>query len=185
MSVLPRITPAAALDRLTAALTAAGVTLGPVKPGTRVTRTVEHGGASWELTYCGPMGWCLRGPGVEHGVGVDEEEAAARITARSAEEPAPARMVHVRIGVHRTAYHPDAACPALNGKPETYGGREYIPEAEAQERGLSLCKACETGDSAVPETYAGVPVPALIRGSWTGPLGEGWRLGIRSALAAR
>lgn len=183
MSVLPRHIPAAALDRMTAALAAAGAELGPVKPGTRVTRTVEHDGASWELTYCGPMGWCLRGPGVEHGVGVDEEEAAARITAPTA-PAAPARMVHVRRGIYRTAYHPDAACPALNGKQETYGGQESMPEAEAQERGLKLCQQCETDSSSVPETYAGVTVPAYVRGSWTAPLGEGWRLGVRSSLAA-
>lgn len=184
MSVLPRTIPAAALELMTAILAAAGVELGPVKPGTRVTRTVEHDGATWELTYCGPMGWCLRGPGAEHGVGVDEAEAAVRITARPA-APAPStRPVHVRIGSHRTAYHPDAACPALNGKPETYRGQELMPEAEAQGSGLTLCKTCETEDSEVPETYAGVPVPALVRGAWTAPLGEGWRLGVRSALAA-
>lgn len=184
MSVLPRMIPAAALDRMTAALAAAGAELGPVKPGTRVTLTVEHDGASWELTYCGRMGWCLRGPGVEHGVGVDEEEAAAHITAPPAVPAPPARMVHVRRGIYRTAYHPDAACPALNGKQETYGGQEVMPEAEAQERGLKLCQQCETDPSSVPETYAGVPVPAFVRASWTAATGEGWRLGVRSTLAA-
>lgn len=184
MSVLPRTIPAAALDLMTEALTAAGMELGPVKPGTRVTRTVEHGGASWELTFCGPF-WCLRGPGVEHGVGVLEYEAADRIASLLAVPAPPARTVHVRLGTHRRAYHPDAACPALNGKPETYRGQELMPEAEAQERGLTLCGQCETDASPVPETYAGVTVPALVRGSWTAPLGEGWRLGVRSRTAAR
>lgn len=184
MSVLPRTIPAAALELMTDSLAAVGVELGPVKAGTRVTRTVEHDGASWELTFCGPF-WCLRGPGVEHGVGVFEYEAAERITARPATPAPSARPVHVRIGSHRTAYHPDAACPALNGKPETYRGQELMPEHEAQERGLTLCGACETEESTVPETYAGVSVPALVRAAWAAPLGEGWRLGVRSSLAAR
>ncbi|WP_346098291.1 hypothetical protein [Streptomyces olivaceiscleroticus] len=50
--------------------------------------------------------------------------------------------VHVRIGVHRYAYHRDPACPALNGKQQTYAGQEQMPEEEAQERGLLACRQC-------------------------------------------
>ncbi|MEE1938786.1 hypothetical protein V1L54_05060 [Streptomyces sp. TRM 70361] len=52
------------------------------------------------------------------------------------------REVHVRIGVHRYAYHTDPGCPALNGKQETCGGRETIPEEKAKERGLKACRLC-------------------------------------------
>ncbi|MEW2631635.1 hypothetical protein AB0903_08240 [Streptomyces sp. NPDC048389] len=185
MGHLPRTIPAAALEGMATALAAAGLELGPVKPGTRVTRTVRHAGACWELTYLGARhGWRLTGPGAEHGVGVlDGEEAAERITAPPTEE-APARTVHVRIGTHRTAYHPDSACPALNGRPETYRGQEVMPEHQAQARGLALCGQCDALLATVPRTYAGVPVPALVRGAWTTPLGDGWRLGVRSTLAA-
>ncbi|GHA94372.1 hypothetical protein [Streptomyces chryseus] len=185
MSHLPRTIPAAALEGMTAALAAAGLELGPIKPGTRVTRTVQHAGACWELTYMGAKwGWRLVGPGVEHGIGVtDAEEAAAHIAAPPAVEP-PARTVHVRIGTHRTAYHPDSACPALNGKPETYRGQEVMPEHQAQAHGLALCGQCDALLTTVPTTYAGVAVPALVRGAWTTPLGDGWRLGVRSTLAA-
>ncbi|MEU0950455.1 hypothetical protein ABZ379_48730 [Streptomyces canus] len=90
MSILPRHTPQVHLDALTEELTAAGITLGPVKPGTRVTRIVDHGGIRWELTFLGSRyGWALRGPGIEHGVGVDAPEAAERIAAAAldADEP--------------------------------------------------------------------------------------------------
>lgn len=94
MSLLPRTIPAAPLNRLAAALTGAGLVLGPVKPGTRVTRLVEHDGVTWELTYLGPIGWRLTGPGAEHGIGVDEPEAVEHITAVRAVEEAPAADPH-------------------------------------------------------------------------------------------
>jgi hypothetical protein len=53
------------------------------------------------------------------------------------------RIVIVRIGIHRTHYHTDDQCPALNSKPETYGGREEMNEHEAQEQGLKLCTRCK------------------------------------------
>ncbi|MFE3378755.1 hypothetical protein [Streptomyces anulatus] len=185
MSYLPRTIPAPALDRLAAALDAAGLELGPIKPGTRVTRTVQHANACWELTYMGGRyGWRLTGPGLEHGIGVlDVEEAAARIAAPPAAE-ASVRTVHVRTGAHRTAYHPDAACPALTGRPATYRGQEVMTERQAQRRGLTLCGQCDALLTAIPQNYAGTPVPALVRGAWATPLGDGWRLGVRSALAA-
>lgn len=91
---LPRAIPAAPLYRIVAALAEAGLTLGPVKPGTRVTRLVEHDGDTWELTYLGPMGWRLTGPGAEHGIGVDEAEAVEHITAVRPVEEAPAADPH-------------------------------------------------------------------------------------------
>ncbi|MFE4329658.1 hypothetical protein ACFRQM_09400 [Streptomyces sp. NPDC056831] len=133
MSLLPHSIPVRAAEQMAAALAAAGTKLGPFKPGTRVTRTVDHQGATWELTYMGPTGWRLTGPGAEHGIGVDAEEAAKRITA------------------------PPAEAPALQPDP--------FPRA--------------------PATYAGVLVPALVREHWTTPLADGWRLGVRSTLAAR
>lgn len=134
MSVLPRTIPARAADELAAALAAAGVELGPIKPGTRVTRTVNHLGSAWELTYLGPMGWRLTGPGAAHGIGVDPEEAARYITGP-------------------------------------------MPEPEAAPTPAPFPR--------VPVTYAGVLVPLLVRQQWTTPLADGWRLGVRSSLAAR
>jgi hypothetical protein len=37
---------------------------------------------------------------------------------------------------------------------------------------------------AAPCTYAGVAVPSVVLRQWDGPLGGGWRLGVRSTLAA-
>ncbi len=51
--------------------------------------------------------------------------------------------VQVRIGEHRYAYHTDPACPALNGKPETFRGKEQISSEEAEQRGLTACKQCK------------------------------------------
>ncbi|MER7835323.1 hypothetical protein ABTY98_05270 [Streptomyces sp. NPDC096040] len=90
MSILPRHTPAVHLTALQEELTAAGIELGPIKPGTRVTRIVDHGGIRWELTFLGDgYGWCLRGPGIEHGVGMDAPEAAERIAAAALDEEEP------------------------------------------------------------------------------------------------
>lgn len=183
MPRLPRTIPATVAERLAATLAAAGIELGPLKPGARVTHTVNHLGARWELMYAGTMGWFLSGPGVEHGVFLDPEEVAAHISAPPTEQAM--RPVHVRIGTHRTTYHPDTACPALNGKPETYRGAEIMPEHQAVSGGLTLCGQCETTLSGPPQKYAGAPVPALVRAAWTDPLGAGWRLGVRSAIAAR
>ncbi|MGX1301381.1 hypothetical protein RKD35_002869 [Streptomyces albogriseolus] len=90
MSILPRHTPQAHLNALAEELEAAGITLGPVKPGTRVTRIVDHGGIRWTVTFLGSgYGWALRGPGIEHGVGMDVAEIAEHIAAAAmdADEP--------------------------------------------------------------------------------------------------
>ncbi len=51
--------------------------------------------------------------------------------------------VHVRIGEYRKSYHTDSACPHLNGMQKTYGGQETMPEARAQEMGLTACRSCK------------------------------------------
>lgn len=135
MSVLPRSVPASAHAELAAVLTASHITLGDLKPGKRLTYPATFAGATWELTYLGPMGWRLVGPGVEHGIGVDPEEAAEHIAANSIPIP-------------------------------------------------PLPKAPRSADG-TPRTYCGVVVPALVRSAWTEPLADGWRLGVRSAHAAR
>jgi hypothetical protein len=89
MSILPRHIPAAHLAELEQELAAAGITLGPVQPGTRVTRIVDHGGIRWQLTYICHGHWALRGPGIEHGVAVDAPEAAERIAAAALDEDEP------------------------------------------------------------------------------------------------
>ncbi|MFF5655238.1 hypothetical protein [[Kitasatospora] papulosa] len=37
---------------------------------------------------------------------------------------------------------------------------------------------------AAPRTYSGVVVPRLVLQHWDEPLGDGWRLGVRTTLAA-
>jgi len=135
MSVLPRSVPAAARAALAAVLSAAHITLGDLKPGTRLTYPVTFAGTDWEMTYLGRIGWRLTGPGVEHGIGVGPAEAAEHIAANSIPLP-------------------------------------------------PLPRASRSADG-IPRTYCGVVVPALVRTAWTEPLADGWRLGVRSALAAR
>jgi hypothetical protein len=53
------------------------------------------------------------------------------------------KMVHVRNGEHREAYHSDAACPSLNGKQETYRGQKSILEEDARKEGLKACLRCK------------------------------------------
>ncbi|MEV7512129.1 hypothetical protein AB0O57_29650 [Streptomyces sp. NPDC091201] len=36
-----------------------------------------------------------------------------------------------------------------------------------------------------PRTHIGVPVPEMVRAAWTTPRADWWRLGVRSAVAAR
>lgn len=135
MSVLPRSVPAARLAELTAVLSAAGITVGPLLPGKRITHGVTYNGVDWQLSYLGPMGWRLAGPGVEHGIGVGPDEAADHIAAHSVPMPA-------------------------------------LPKAPRSPAGIPL-------------TYMGVTVPAIVRAAWTAPLADGWRLGVRSTIAAR
>ncbi|MFF4900489.1 hypothetical protein [Streptomyces sp. NPDC001068] len=127
MSILPRHTPTEHLTALTEELTAAGITLGPVKPGTRVTRIVDHSGIRWELTYIGHGCWALRGPGVEHGVSVDAPEAAEHIAAAALDEdepgiPAPATWRGVPV-------------------PEEYATRWDSPAATAWREGAGAALA--------------------------------------------
>jgi hypothetical protein len=135
MPILPRSVPAARLAQLVAVLSAAGITVGDLLPGKRVTHAVTFAGVAWRMTYLGPMGWGLAGPGVEHGIGVNPEDAADHIVSHSIPLPA-------------------------------------LPKAPRSPDG-------------VPKTYLGITVPALVRAAWAEPLADGWRLGIRSARAAR
>lgn len=135
MSVLPRSVPAARLAQLVAVLAAAGITVGDLLPGKRITHAVTFNGVAWEMAYLGPIGWRLAGPGIEHGIGVSREEAADHIVSHSLPLPA-------------------------------------LPKAPRSPDGI-------------PNTYCGVTVPALVRNVWREPLADGWRLGVRSAHAAR
>lgn len=51
--------------------------------------------------------------------------------------------VHVRIGIYRSRYHTDTSCPALNGKPETFGGIEQMSREDAEAQGLKHCQTCK------------------------------------------
>ncbi|MFJ3933070.1 hypothetical protein [Streptomyces sp. NPDC090029] len=55
----------------------------------------------------------------------------------------PMNEVHVRIGIHRSRYHTDTSCSALNGKPETFGGIEQMSREEAELQGLKHCRTCK------------------------------------------
>ncbi|MFJ2882438.1 hypothetical protein ACIQGT_14045 [Streptomyces sp. NPDC093108] len=96
MSLLPHKIPVRAVGELAAALAYANVQLGPLKPGTRVTRTIDHGGIAWEMTYLGDGMWRLTGPGAEHGIPVAVEDAVELITAN---DPAP-EPPETYLGVH-------------------------------------------------------------------------------------
>lgn len=54
--------------------------------------------------------------------------------------------VHVRVGVHRTAYHTDPQCPSLNGKEDTFKGIVPMPKSMAEEQNLKACGHCERLD---------------------------------------
>lgn len=104
---LSRHTPADHLAVLQEELAAAGITLGPVKPGTRATRTVDHGGMQWEVICVGHGYWCLRGPGLEYGVCMDAAEVAEHIAAAMGEGepgiPGPATWHGVPVPDHIAA----------------------------------------------------------------------------------
>jgi hypothetical protein len=52
-------------------------------------------------------------------------------------------IVYVRIGEYRSRYHTDPGCPALNGKPETYMGKEDMSQEKAEAQGLTACRHCK------------------------------------------
>lgn len=86
MAFLPSHLPTTYRNWLADTLAQASIELGPVKAGTRLTHTVVHRGATWELTYVGSMGgdpmWRLAGTGYEHGLLVDVDEARDIIRGR-------------------------------------------------------------------------------------------------------
>lgn len=88
MSILPRTIPAASRAALTKALTESGITVGDIKPGTRVTLTATVDDVVWELTYMGQGDmWRATGPGAEHGVAVFTEGVAEYLTAKEVQQP--------------------------------------------------------------------------------------------------
>ncbi|MFB7496058.1 hypothetical protein ACFC09_15425 [Streptomyces sp. NPDC056161] len=183
MGQLPRTIPASTLQDLRSALEDAGITLGPLRKGTRVTHTAEHRGATWELTYLGSYyGWRVAGPGVEHGVGADTEEVP--------------KVMNRPVGPQLPDGPLDWAVRAPDGRLWTCDGREAAEETTAEAPHMTAVyrvpgdewtewhpDQAKASTRRIPRTYAGVPVPDTVREAWTTHLGDGWRLGIRSALA--
>ncbi|WP_431983936.1 hypothetical protein [Streptomyces qinglanensis] len=56
-------------------------------------------------------------------------------------------------------------------------------ESAAPELGPAPEARFPTATASAPAIYVGVPVPALVRNRWCSELADGWRLGIRTALA--
>lgn len=87
MSTLPQSIPDTVRRDLANHLADHGLTLGPLRPGTRVTHTIEsHGAPRWQIKYLGTCGgdpvWRIDGPGVpEQGLMVDTGEALDLISA--------------------------------------------------------------------------------------------------------
>lgn len=84
MSVLPRFIPDHHRNYLAETLAPDSIRLGPLKTGSRITHTADHGGTSWTVTYLGSMQgdpvWRLSGPGCEHGLMVDTAGVRETIT---------------------------------------------------------------------------------------------------------
>ncbi|MCF3960295.1 hypothetical protein [Streptomyces fuscigenes] len=183
MGHLPRTIPEAALQELRAVLAAAGITLGPLVPGKGVTHSAEHRGATWRLAYMGrAYGWAVFGPGVDHGVAVALEDIPGLMNAPAEpEQPTGPTDWAVR--------HPDGrlwtcadqqAAEEVNAEAPHMTAVYRTPGGQWQEWRTDRATAHTTG---APRTHLGVPVPELVREAWATHLGEGWRLGIRSALA--
>lgn len=183
MGQLPRTIPADCLQELREVLAAAGITLGPVAAGCRVTHTAEHNGATWEVTFMGRRyGWAVRGPGAEHGVGAaaeDVPEVMNRPTSPQLPDGPLEWAVRHRDGRvwpsedQAAAEAVATASRTMTAVHRTPGG-EWTPWTP---------RDVQPPASRVPRTYAGVPVPELVRDAWTTDLGEGWRLGVRTVLA--
>lgn len=183
MGQLPRTIPASCLQELRDALDAAGITLGPLAPGKRVTHTAQHRGATWHLTFMGRYyGWAVRGPGAEHGVGAAPEDVP-EVMNRPTGPQLPDGPLDWAVR------HPDGrlwTCEDQQTAEETATEAEHttavyrVPGGEWTEW---RAEAVQATASRVPRTYAGVPVPADIRAAWHSSPGQWWRLGVRSALA--
>ncbi|MFF8994040.1 hypothetical protein ACF09H_29750 [Streptomyces sp. NPDC014983] len=183
MGQLPRYIPESALQELRGTLEDAGITLGPLAPGRRVTHTAEHRGATWELTFMGySYGWAVRGPGVEQGVSAFAEDVPEIMNRPAGPQlpdgPLEWAVRHRDGRVWKCTDQADAEGTAAVSRTmtavyRTPGGEwtTWRPETVTPSTGR------------VPRTYAGIPVPAAIREVWDAELGQGWRLGVRSALA--
>lgn len=61
---------------------------------------------------------------------------------------------------------------------------DLITSATDAARPALTAASAPAGEPAAPRTYAGIAVPALVLQHWNEPLGDGWRLGVRTTLAA-
>ncbi|MFC8332764.1 hypothetical protein [Streptomyces olivaceus] len=182
MGQLPRTIPASFLQELRDILDAAGITLGPLAEGRRVTHTAEHRGATWEITFMGRhYGWAVRGPGMEHGVGALPEDVP-EVMNREAGPQLPDGPLDWAVR------HPD-------GRVWTCEDQTTAEETTAETPHMTAVYRVPGGDwtewrapvkastARAPRTYAGVPVPADVREAWDAVPARWWRLGVRSALA--
>lgn len=183
MGQLPRTIPASCLRELREALDAAGITLGPLVPGRRVTHTAVHRGATWQLTFMGRRyGWAVRGPGAAHGVGAAPEDVP-EVMNRPAGPQLPDGTLQWAVRHRDGRVWPSedqAAAEAVATASRTMTAVYRTPGGEWTPWDAGQAPAAQAG---APRTYAGHPVPEVIRQAWDADLGEGWRFGIRTALA--
>lgn len=184
MGHLPRTIPAGTLQELTDGLAAAGITLGPLMPGKRVTHTIEHRGATWEITFLGrAYGWRVAGPGAEHGVGALDAENITEVMKWTAGPQLPDGPLDWAVRGEDGRVWPCAdqvAAEETTAEAPHMVALYRIPGGAWHEWRPARAKA---STARAPRTYAGVPVPDLIREAWDATPGRWWRLGVRSALA--
>jgi hypothetical protein len=164
--VLPAKIPAATLQELRDNLATIGVAA-DFLPGHRITLAAEFKGNTWTLAYIGHgKVWKVQGPGYGWGPAVFTEELADFLT--TATEP-PGNgdpcMPHQR---YHCGHCPHQDCQDC----------EHCPCS----CNCAAVRAVKPGTTA-PKTYAGVPVPVLVRQQWDQRTGHFWRLGVRSTLA--
>lgn len=180
---MARTIPADNLQELREALAAAGLTLGPLADGSRYAHTVEHDGRTYRVTFMGTRyGWCVFGPGMEHGVGALAEDVPELIN-RPAGPQLPDGPLEWAVRHRDGRQWPSedqAAAEAVATASRTMTAVYRTPGGDWTPWDAGEARAAEAG---APRTYAGHPVPEVIRQAWNADLGDGWRLGIRTALA--
>ncbi|MFM9594119.1 hypothetical protein ACKI16_23790 [Streptomyces scabiei] len=183
MGQLPRSIPSAALQELREAMAAAGITLGSLAEGKRVTYTAEHRSATWEITFMGRYyGWAVRGPGMEHGVGAATEDVP-EVMNRPAGPQLPDGPLEWAVRGEDSRVWPCAdqvAAEETTAEAPHMVALHRVPGGDWQEWRPALVNVPTAG---APRTYAGVPVPDLVRESWDDAPGRWWRLGVRSSMA--